>query len=266
VSDKLLPNLIERLTLFGMRAAFVLTAFVFAWLLAGWAKRATLRSLDQTKLDATLTRFIANFVRYLIIIGAAVACLGAFGLQTTSFAAVLGAAGIAVGLAFQGTLSNFASGLMLLLFRPFRVGDTIRVGNNVGTVKELELFSTELATSDNRRIILPNASVFGQPLENSTYHPTRRIEIPVGFPPKIDLDRVEEAFRRAVAGTQGILSEPRPDLFVVDISGATPPGGTAPPPGTVTCQLRAWCHTPDYNALQQTVARLAKKVLDETRP
>lgn len=258
--EKLLPTLFEKLALIGLRATLVLGAFIFAWLLAGWAKRATHKSLARTRLDTTLTLFFANVVRYAIIVGAALACLGAFGLQTTSFAAVLGAAGVAIGLAFQGTLSNFASGVMLLLFRPFKVGDTIRVGAHVGTVKEIELFSTELATGDNRRIILPNANIFGQPLENATHHATRRVEVALAVPMDTDLDALEKSFVEAARSVPQVLADPPPDVFVAELAGTAAPDG-----GAVNCQLRAWCATPHHGLVHQRILRIAKKILDDTR-
>jgi small conductance mechanosensitive channel len=157
--DRLVELLLEQGTVFLGRAAIVLVTFTVAWLLAGWAQRGVLRAFERTQVDATLVRFLASALRYGMLVVTLVSCLSAFGITATSFAAVLGAAGIAIGLAFQGTLSNFAAGLMLLLFRPFRVGDTIKAGSFTGTVKALELFSTVLVTGDNRRVVLPNSTL-----------------------------------------------------------------------------------------------------------
>ena len=121
--DRLVELLMQKGALFLGRAAIVLVVFTLAWVMAGWAQRGVVRAFERTQLDATLVRFLASAVRYVLLIAALISCLSGFGLTATSFAAVLGAAGLAIGLAFQGTLSNFAAGLMLLLFRPFRVGD-----------------------------------------------------------------------------------------------------------------------------------------------
>ena len=109
----------------------------------------------------TLTKFFANFARYVVLIVAIVAILGRVGVDTASFAAILAAAGFAIGLAFQGTLSNFSAGVMLLVFRPFKVGDMVQVNGITGVVEEIELFTTQMNTADNRRMIIPNGSIFG---------------------------------------------------------------------------------------------------------
>src|SRR5687767_3804155 len=138
VVDRLVEILLQKGTVFLGRAAIVLVAFTIAWVLAGWAQRGVVRAFEKTHVDATLVRFLASAARYVLLVLALISCLSAFGITATSFAAVLGAAGIAIGLAFQGTLSNFAAGLMLLIFRPFKVGDSIKVGAHSGTVKALE--------------------------------------------------------------------------------------------------------------------------------
>ena len=172
--DRLLTILIEKGTVFVGRAAIVLVVFTLAWVLAGWAQRGILRAFGRANhVDATLVRFLASAVRYGLLIAALISCLSAFGINATSFAAVLGAAGIAIGLAFQGTLSNFAAGLMLLLFRPFRVGDTIKAGAYSGTVKALELFSTVLVTADNRRVVRVGITAAGIALLDDLRGPVR---------------------------------------------------------------------------------------------
>ena len=239
-------------------AGGVLVAFVLAWIIAGWAARAAGRGLRRTHLDATLVSFAIAFLRYAIILGAFVACLGAVGFQTTTFAAVIGAAGVAVGLAFQNTLSNFAAGIMLLLFRPFKVGDTVRVANQIGVVNELELFTTRLTTPDNRKISVPNASIFNQVLENLSYHRTRRVEIPVSTPAEADLDVARRAFEDALGKLPQALPEPAPEAYINDLGVPATPG--------VNWQLRVWCNTEDYGATHQAALRAAKRVLDELRP
>ena len=245
--------LAQKGAVFAARALVIFGAFLVAWLLASWARRGVLRSLEPTPVDATLSRFLANFLRYAIIVAAFIACLGAMGFQTASFAALLGAAGIAIGLAFQSTLSNFAAGVMLLVFRPFRVGDSIRVAGQLGTVRELELFTTELVTADNRKIVLPNSSVFGQTLENLTHHGTRRAEITIQVPINADAETTERALLAAASKVPSVLPEPPPEAVLTELG------------VTAGWQLRVWCKTADLAEVQRATARAAKVALDEIR-
>jgi small conductance mechanosensitive channel len=257
-TEKLLALLAQKGAVFLVRAGGVLLAFLVAWMIAGWVSRAAGRGLRRTQLDATLISFAIAFLRYAIILGAFVACLGAVGFQTTTFAAVIGAAGVAIGLAFQNTLSNFAAGVMLLLFRPFRVGDTVRVANQLGVVNELELFTTRLTTPDNRKISVPNASIFNQVLENLSYHRTRRVELLVSTPLEVDLDAARQAFEEALGKLPRALPEPPPEAYINDLGVPGTPG--------VNWQLRVWCNTEDYAATHQGAVRAAKRVLDQFRP
>jgi len=229
-------------------------AFTVAWVLASWAQRVVLRSFERTRVDATVVRFLASAVRYVLLIAALVSCLSGFGITTTSFAAVLGAAGIAVGLAFQGTLSNFAAGLMLLLFRPFKVGDTIKVGAHTGTVKALELFSTVLATGDNRRVVLPNSALSNQPLENVTYYTTRRAEVLLPFPLRANAEELLPVLIERARTVANVNAEPPPDAKIQDFQNRT-----------MNVLLGAWCETEHHAAVQAALAMAGKRVLDEWR-
>jgi len=231
----------------------VLVVFTVAWIAASWAQRGILRAFGRVShVDATLVRFLASAARYGLLVASLVSCLSAFGITATSFAAVLGAAGIAIGLAFQGTLSNFAAGLMLLLFRPFRVGDTIKAGAYSGTVKALELFSTVLVTGDNRRVVLPNSALSNQALENITYYPTRRAEVLVPFPLRVNAD---EVLARLVAKASALplaLPEPAPDAKIQDFRDRR-----------MNVLFGAWCDTENHPNLVAALALLGKQVLDE---
>jgi small conductance mechanosensitive channel len=254
--DRLLQLLLEKGTVFLGRAAIVLVVFTVAWLLAGWAQRAIVRAFGSaTHVDATLIRFLASAARYGLLVASLVSCLSAFGINATSFAAVLGAAGIAVGLAFQGTLSNFAAGLMLLLFRPFRVGDTIKAGAYSGTVKALELFSTVLVTADNRRVVLPNSALSNQPLENVTYYPTRRAEVLVPFPLRADVESLLPRLIERACALPHVHEDPAPDARIQDFRDRS-----------VNVVLGAWCDTQHHPSVTAALAVLGKQVMDEARP
>jgi small conductance mechanosensitive channel len=253
--DRLVEILLEKGTVFVGRAAIVLVVFTIAWLLAGWAQRAIVSAFGRaTHMDATLVRFLASAARYGLLIASLVSCLSAFGITATSFAAVLGAAGIAIGLAFQGTLSNFAAGLMLLLFRPFRVGDTIKAGAYSGTVKALELFSTVLVTADNRRVVLPNSTLSNQPLENVTYYPTRRAEVWLPFPLRANVEQLLPRLIERARALPHVHEDPAADAKIQDFRDQR-----------VNVVLGAWCDTEHHPNVVAELALLGKQVLDEAR-
>ena len=249
--EQLSEALMQAAVQWGGRVVGVLVALFLAWIVGGWLRRILLKSLQRRDFDATLTRFFANVVRYAVIAGATIGCLGAFGIQTASFAALLGALGLAIGLAFQGTLSNFSSGAMLLIFRPFRVGDFIRAAGEFGTVVELELFTTELKTPDNRRLVVPNSKIFGDVIENFSHHETRRIEIPVGVAYAADIDETREVLVAALKQVPGVLEDPEPMAFLSDLGDSS-----------VNWKLRVWTKSADYWDVHQAVVRTAKQTLD----
>lgn len=251
--ERLLDLLLEEGAVFLGRAALVLVAFTLAWLVAGWLQRSIVRAFAGTHVDATLSRFVASAARYGLLVVALISCLSAFGITATSFAAVLGAAGIAIGLAFQGTLSNFAAGLMLLIFRPFRVGDTVRAGSYTGTVKALELFSTVLVTADNRRVVLPNSTLSNQPLENVTYYPLRRAEVLLPFSLRASADQVLSRLVEEARRLPDVHPDPLPDAKIQDFRDRA-----------MNVLLGAWCDTDKHAAVVAALALIGKRVMDET--
>lgn len=247
----LLSTLTDIGTTWGLRVIGVLVALFIAKLVAGWAKRSITNTLEKRKFDQTLTRFFANMARYAILAGAVIGCLGVFGIETASFAAVIAAGGLAVGLAFQGTLSNFAAGVMLIVFRPFKVGDVISVAGMVGAVEELELFTTELTTPDKRRLIIPNSAIFGATIENITHHETRRVDVPVGTDYGADIDETRKVLEEMAPKIPGVLSDPAPQIFLAGLGASS-----------VDWQVRVWCKTSDYWDVLQATIRDTKVALD----
>ncbi len=178
-------------------------------------------------------------------------CLSKFGVETASLAAVIGAAGLAIGLAFQGTLSNFAAGAMLLVFRPYKVGDTVVVAGHAGTVDEIELFTTTLDTPDKRRVIVPNSSIFGAVIENHTHHGARRFEIPVGAAYAADVDQTRAALERAVQSVPMVLTMPAPDVMLMGLGSSS-----------VDWAVRGWARRESLGQAKQAVIRAVKLELD----
>lgn len=235
----------------GLRVALVLVILFVALTAAGWVASAVRASLARMKFDPTLAKFLAKLARWGVLLLAGLSCLGYFGVETTSFAAVLGATGFAVGLALQGTLSNFAAGAMLLLFRPFKVGDVVNVCGQVGKVDEIELFTTSLDTFDNRRIILPNSAVFGATIENITHHPVRRVDVEVGADYAADIDATRAALERAARSTDGVLAEPAAEVVLRGLGASS-----------IDWRVQGWTTTDRYVAVRQALIRSVKMQLD----
>lgn len=249
--QQIMEQLSTMIVSYGGKIATALVLLFFGWVLAGWASRAAQTALDRAKVDITLGRFIARLARWGILMLTFLACLSIFGVETTSFAAVLGSAGIAIGLAFQGTLSNFAAGMMLLLFRPFRVGDVIDISGKLGSVFAIELFSTTLDTFDNRRIIVPNGQVFGSTIENITHHPRRRADVDVGVDYSADIDKTREVLIQAAASVEGGLTEPAPAIVLLEL------GDSA-----VNWSVRVWATKETFGDVKQATIRAVKNHLD----
>lgn len=238
---------------FATRAGGALLFLFAAWVLAGWARRMAWKMLvDATDIDDTLGIFVSNAVRWAILTLALLAALGMFGIQTTSFAAVIGAAGLAIGLAFQGTLSNIASGVMLLVFRPFRVNDVINAAGITGKVQEIGLFTTTFDTPDNRRIFVPNSLIFGGTIENVTHHATRRVDVAVGTDYSADLDATRAILEGAIARVDGILQDPEWQVYLAELGASS-----------IDWKVRVWANTEDYWAVRETLTRAVKVELDK---
>lgn len=216
--------------------------FIVAWIASGMFAGLLLRTLQRTHVEPTISKFLATLLRWSLIALSTVACLGMFGVNITAFAAAFGAVGLAIGLALQGSLSNLAAGVMLLLFRPFKVGDAISVAGQSGLVDEIELFSTRLDTPDNRRIIIPNASAFNAIVENTSHHDRRRVDVAVGVDYRSDIPTTREALLAAVASVPLVLADPAPAVNTVRF------GKSA-----IEWQVSAWANRTDFGAVQQAL-------------
>ena len=250
--DKILDQLTSIATSWGLKVVGVLVVLLFAWIIAGWVHRRMTRSFDKRKFDVTLGRFFAGLAKWGILTGAILGCLGVFGIQTASFAAVIAAAGLAIGLAFQGSLANFAAGVMLLVFRPFKVGDLIKVAGELGFVEAIDLFTVELKTLDNRMIIVPNKSIFGSNIENITGHPIRRVDVDVGVEYGADLDETRKVLETAIPKIPGLIKDEESYVFLKGLGASS-----------VDYQMRVWCKTDDYWDVYQATIYHAKKALDD---
>lgn len=237
---------------YGARVALALIILIIAWTLAGWVSSLIDTSLRKLKFDATLTKFLSRLARWLVLLLAGLMCLSYFGVETTSFAAVIGAAGLAIGLAFQGTLSNFAAGAMLLLFRPFKVGDAVNIAGQTGIIDELSIFTTSMDTFDNRRIIIPNGEIFGSVIENITFHSIRRVDGDVGIAYSADIDETRRVLENVAASVEGTVSTKDPAIVLLGLGASS-----------VDWSVRIWAPTSEYLAVKQRLLREIKMQLDD---
>lgn len=206
----------------GNNILWALVILAAGWFIAGWIERIIRGGVGRLRgSDPMLGGFFASLARWAVLVFTGLAVLGRLGVETTSVVAVVGAAGLAIGLALQGTLSNLAAGVMLLLFRPFKVGDSIEAGALAGTVKDLSLFHTELVTGDNILVIAPNANLWNAALRNLSFYATRKVEVvlPVGYATGVDavLGRVTAL----VAAETRIAADPAPSIQIVKLTEKT---------------------------------------------
>ena len=220
--------------------------------IGGWASRRIRRLGERhAALDFTLFSFLGNIVRYVILAFTVIFVLNRFGLETTSLVAALGAAGLAVGLALQGTLSNVAAGVMIILFRPIKVGDFVQIADKMGTVKDISLNFTELASIGNTQIIIPNSEVWGNTIENYSTYPTRRAEWTFGVSYDSDLKRAETTILDTIMADPRSKSDPEPFIQVNNLGDSS-----------VDFLVRVWVDAAVYFAYQADMKRKVKEALD----
>ena len=228
----------------------VVAVVVISYMLASWIGRF-IGGMVTKKVDVTLGKFLSKAIRNVLMIVVAMAVLEFNGVSVTGFAAVLAALGFAIGMALQGTLSNFAAGVMLLVFRPFKVDDYIVVAGTEGTVEEIDLFTTRLNALDNRHLIVPNGEIFGSKLENYTRNPVRRVDVNVGAAYSADLDRTRAALERAAACVSDGTDTPPAQVYLLELGASS-----------VDWQVRVWCHPKNYWDVREAVTGAAKNELD----
>jgi small conductance mechanosensitive channel len=220
------------------------------WISGRLAKVIQNRLSKIKSFDSTMVPVFASTFRYAILLIAIVAGLGSFGIETTSIIAVIGAAGLAIGLALQGTLSNVAAGVMLLFIRPFKIGDWIETGAVSGTVDEIGLFSTIVNTFDNIYISVPNSSIWGSIIINHSRYNTRRMDLDIGIAYESDIDAAEAALMKLAADDR-VLSDPAPQFLIVDYAASA-----------ITVRLRLYANVDTYWPLYWEMMRQIKATLD----
>ncbi|MEL7471891.1 MAG: mechanosensitive ion channel family protein [Planctomycetota bacterium] len=230
----------------------VILLIIAVLIVSGWVRRLVMGACKKADVEITLSRFLGNVSKWLVMLLGAITILQTFGIEATSFAAVLASVGFAIGLALSGLLGGVAAGVMLLIFRPFKVGDFVRAAGESGTVQEIGLFTTRLTTPDNRMIIVPNGEIFGGNIENVTAMPKRRVDVAVGTDYSADLDKTREVLMSAATAIEGVDADPEPVVYLNELGGSS-----------IDWAVRVWSDTSDYWAVRERLTREIKVRLDE---
>ena len=249
VGDLLTVDFLVSIVGKGLAACAIL--FV-GFILGGWVRRRLVNlGASYKHLDNTLFNFLGNVLRYVIIGYAFIFVLNTFGVQTTSFVALIGAAGLAIGLAMQGTLSNVAAGVMIIFFRPVRIGDFVEINGQMGTIKDVTLNFIELASISNVQIIIPNAQVWGNTIVNYSSYDKRRAEWTFGVGYGANLKQAEQIIKDTIMADPRSQTDPEPFVQVNNLGDFS-----------VDFLVRVWCESADYFQYQADMKRLVKEALD----
>ncbi|WP_199899624.1 mechanosensitive ion channel family protein [Sneathiella glossodoripedis] len=244
-------ELVTVLTTYGLDVIGAIIILIIGNIISKSVPKTVSALLNKRNVDQTVVNFLGNLTRASILIITLLLVLAQFGVQTASLIAVLGAAGLAIGLALQGTLSNVAGGVMLLFFRPIKIGDFVEVAGHGGTVKAVNLFTTELATGDNVQIILPNASVWGSSIKNFSFHPTRRVDLVMGIGYDDDMDKARDLMLSLIEADERSLKDPAPMVVVSELADSS-----------VNFTVRIWCKASDYWPLKFDMTKKMKEAFD----
>jgi small conductance mechanosensitive channel len=245
-------TLTELVSVWALRVVGAVAVLILGRWISAALRRAAVRGLARANTDPTLVPFLSGIVYYVALAVVVIAVLGLFGIETTSLVAVLGAAGLAIGLALQGTLSNFSSGVMLLVFRPFKTGDFVDVAGTKGTVREVGIFTTVLDTPDNVRIVIPNSSIYGTTITNYSAYATRRIDLVVGVAYEDDLATAEGVIQRVLESEERVLDDPPAQVAVSELGDSS-----------VNFVVRPWCRSEDYWPRRFDLTRRLKEALEQ---
>ena len=229
-----------------------LAILIIGWMAAGMVSRAIRNRINATpEIDATFGNFVASMVRWVLIAVVLIAVLGIFGIEATSLVAMMGAATLAIGLALQGTLSDLAAGFMLVLFRPYKIGQYVDIGGTSGTVKDLNLFVTELATPDNVQIIIPNGQAWGAVITNFSHHETRRVDLVFGIDYGDSADAAKAIILEQAAADGRIKQDPEPWVRVTNLGDSS-----------VDLTTRIWVDAADYWEVKFAMTQAVKEAFD----
>lgn len=246
-----LPKIWGLLTVYGLKVIAAVVVFVVGRWIAKMLTTFAEKLMNKRQVDPTIVSFVGNLVYIALLVFVVLAALGQLGIQTTSFIAVIGAAGLAIGLALQGSLSNFAAGFLMIIFRPFKVGDYIEGAGVAGTVEAIQIFTTQLLTPDNKTIIIPNASLTAGNITNYSAKGTRRVDLMFGIGYGDDVDHAKKVISDVLAKEERILKDPAPTVMLIELADSS-----------VNFAVRPWVLAGDYWGVYSVLTENIKKSFD----
>jgi small conductance mechanosensitive channel len=249
--EQLLQKVYEICTVFGVKIVGAIVVFIIGRWVSKFIANLIRKLMDKREVDPTITKFVGNLTYFALLTFVVLAALGLVGIQTTSFIAVLGAAGLAIGLALQGSLANFAAGFLLILFRPFKVGDFIDAAGVAGTVETIQIFTTRLATPDNKTIIIPNSKLTGDNIVNFSTKGTRRADMVFGIGYEDDIDKARNIIIDVLSNDKRVLKDPPLQVAVSELADSS-----------VNFVARAWVNAGDYWGVVFDTTETVKKRFD----
>ena len=249
--DQVLQKVWELITIYGIKVIAAIAILVIGRWLAKIASNIVKKMMRKAEIDQTLRRFVASLVYIALMAFVVLAALSQLGIQTTSFIAVLGAAGLAIGLALQGSLANFAAGFLMIIFKPFRVNDYIEGAGTAGTVEEIQIFTTTLKTPDNKTVIIPNAKLTSDNIINWTLKGTRRVDLVFGIGYEDDIDKAKAVIKEVMAKDERIFKDPAPQVAMVELADSS-----------VNFVVRPWVNAGDYWSVYFDMTENVKKAMD----
>lgn len=236
---------------FGLRILAAIAILAVGVWVAKWLRQFSRKLMNRREVDGTVSSFLANLIYYALLTAIMIVALGQLGVETASFVAVIGAAGLAIGLALQGSLSNFAAGILLIVFRYFKAGDYIEAAGTSGIVEEITIFTTTLKTPDNRQVIVPNSNILSSNITNFSAHSTRRVDMVFGISYEDDIDRAREIIWEVIHQDDRVLKDPEPTVSLFQLADSS-----------VNFAVRPWVNSVDYWTVMCDTTETIKKRFD----
>lgn len=250
--EKFIETIIAKATEYAPSVIMALVTLIIGFWLIGWITGLIKNMLDKRGIDPTVRPFLVSLVSVGLKVMLLLSVAAMFGVETTSFVAIFSALAFAIGMALQGSLGHFASGILLLVFKPYKVGDLITSNGHTGVVEEIQVFNTIVRTPDNRRIILPNGLVTGNPITNVSGQGTIRVDLTFGIGYGDDIDKAKQVFKKVIEANSNILKDPAADIFVSELADSS-----------VNFAVRPWCKSEHYWDVYFYMHEQVKKELDK---
>lgn len=250
--ESITTTMVAWATLYGVKIVVALLIFVIGKWVAKKMRGVTEGLMLSREVDDALVNFGSSMVYYALLIFVVIAALGQIGIQTASFVAIVGAAGLAVGLAMQGSLSNFAAGVLIIIFKPFKIGDFVEMAGTAGVIENIMIFTTEMKTGDNKKVIVPNSSVLGGIITNYSANDTRRVDLVMGIGYNDDIDKAKGVLAELINADERVLKDPAPLIAVSELADSS-----------VNFVVRPWVKSADYWGVYFDLTEAVKKRFDQ---